>query len=52
MRCPICNSDSDSVTLTDPCGTCQEAIYECLAGYEDPKTADDPVVEQEFDIGC
>lgn len=51
MRCDICDKDSDTVTLTEPCAECQEAIYECLAGYEDPKN-DDPILEEEFDIGC
>jgi hypothetical protein len=49
MRCPICNTDSEAVTLTDPCGECQEAIYECLQGYENQDEEDDPIVDEEFD---
>lgn len=49
MRCAICDSDSDSVTLTEPCGTCQEVIHSCLAEYE---VLDETIVEEDFDIGC
>lgn len=52
MHCAICDSDTDSVTLTEPCGACQEAIRECLADYKDLETAEDPIVELEFDVGC
>ena len=33
MHCPICDSDSDSVDLFNPCSTCQEVILDCLDGY-------------------
>jgi hypothetical protein len=39
MRCAICDSDSDTVVYTQgeftPCSVCQEAIYDCLQGYDD-----------------
>lgn len=35
MRCAICNTDSDTVTLVEDCSDCQQAIFDCLAGYPD-----------------
>jgi hypothetical protein len=40
MHCPICDKDSDSVTLVKPCSECQEAIQECLDGYPRDDTED------------
>lgn len=52
VRCQICDTDSDSVTLTEPCGACQEVIYDCLKGYDVTPESDDEdseVLDEEFD---
>lgn len=49
MHCAICDADSETVTLTEPCATCQEVIQDCLAGYEDFKNTDELEV---LDVGC
>ena len=50
MHCPICDKDSDSVTLVKPCSECQEAIQECLDGYpKDDEQADVPLLDEEWD---
>jgi hypothetical protein len=49
MRCPICDAHTDGM---DPCGECQDVIYETLLGYEDPETDEDPIIDEEFDFGC
>lgn len=52
MHCHICDVDSNSVSLTEPCGTCQEAIYECLAGYPKLGDEEDKAFGPELDVGC
>lgn len=39
MRCPICNSEDEGITI-DPrtgkfgdCYTCEEVIFDCVSGY-------------------
>lgn len=49
MRCAICDSDSDTVTITDDCSECQQAISDCLAGY--PSLEDGmEIVDPEYDF--
>jgi len=48
MRCKICDKDSDTVTLHEDCSECQEAIYECLMGYD--KSDDEALLDEEFDL--
>lgn len=42
MRCAICDSDSDTVTTTTDCSTCNEAVQECLDGYPKVEGYEDP----------
>lgn len=46
MRCAICDSDSDTVTLDSDCSVCQAAIFDCLSGYPDNE---EEVLDQEYD---
>lgn len=51
MHCPICDADSDTVTMEEPCADCQAAIQECIDGYP---PLDAPVevelIDDEFDV--
>jgi hypothetical protein len=50
MRCAICDIDSDTVTLTEDCAKCQEAIFECLMGYSSvDDNLENTLLESEFD---
>lgn len=52
MHCLICDKEDDIISydkLTgefSPCGECQEAIDDCLDGYEPLEG------EEVFDVGC
>ena len=52
MHCRICDKESDSVSLIEPCSECQEAIQECIDGYPKVGEADHSspyILDEEWD---
>ncbi len=51
MHCAICDKDSETVTVYEPCSECQEVIQDCLASYEAiPEEGEEENVDPEYDV--